>query len=73
MVSFKLRVAFPTPLGENVPGHFWIGDRVGHRAGLEAVEKNEMSYSCRELNPQSLVRPACNIVTMPTPESRSEE
>jgi len=40
------------------PGTHWIGDRVGPRAGLDAVAKRKKSHNCtcEELNPG---RPAC--------------
>jgi hypothetical protein len=35
--------------GETSPGTHCIGDRVGPRAGLDAVEWRKNSFTCREL------------------------
>jgi hypothetical protein len=43
----------PHPLysRERGPGTHWVGDWVGHRTGLNAVEKIKFSCLCRESNP----------------------
>jgi hypothetical protein len=37
--------------GETAPGTHWKGGWAGPRTGLDAAEKREMSFSCREQNP----------------------
>jgi hypothetical protein len=41
-----------TPV-EASPGAHLVGGSVGSRAGLDAVEKTDVSCSCRESNPDS--------------------
>jgi hypothetical protein len=48
---------------ELVPGTDWIGGWVGLRAGLDAVEKRNISCPCQELNPQ-VSRPYCNFLDL---------
>jgi hypothetical protein len=65
----------PLPLysHESLSGTHWIESLVGPRAGLDAVEKRKISYSCWELNPG---RPAhrlsypCETINAPLPLSR---
>jgi hypothetical protein len=38
---------------ESSPGTHWIGGWVGCRAGLDAMNKEEISCPCWELNPDS--------------------
>jgi hypothetical protein len=52
MASFTLRRFY---LGERAPGTYWIGGCVAPRAGLDAVEKRNISCSCQEPNPDSWV------------------
>jgi hypothetical protein len=37
--------------GERTPGTHWIGGRVGRKAGVNTVEKREISSTHRESNP----------------------
>jgi hypothetical protein len=41
--------------GERTPGTHWIGDWVGPRSGLDAVEATDISFLYQELNPDSSV------------------
>jgi hypothetical protein len=67
VVSFTVR---PLLTKEKGPGTHWIGDRVGPRAGLDAVANRKKSHHCRfrELNPG---RPARSLVTTLTDLSYS--
>jgi hypothetical protein len=44
---------------------------VGHKGGLEAVDKNALLLPAIE--PQVLDAAACSIITMPTSETHSDE
>jgi hypothetical protein len=48
VVNFTPRPVYPV---ERAPGAHCIGGWVGPRAGLDAVKKRKISFSCRESNP----------------------
>jgi hypothetical protein len=56
-VSGQLRAAAALPPREVAPGSHWIGDKVGPRAGLDAVVKRKIPNPCRDSAPPD--HPAC--------------
>jgi hypothetical protein len=62
-VSDQLHVPVALPPGR-APGTHWIGDWVGLKAGLDAVEKRKISCACQESNPNYLaVQPVASHYT----------
>jgi hypothetical protein len=55
-VSGQLHASATLSPEESAPGTYWIGDWVGPRAGLDAVEKRKISCLCQEWNPGHLAR-----------------
>jgi hypothetical protein len=55
-------------LGKIVSGTYWIGEGVGPRAGLNAVQKRENLFPLLGIQFRFLVYPACSLVAIPNEE-----
>jgi hypothetical protein len=55
-VSGRLQAPTPLPSEKTATGTHWIGDWLGPRAGLDAVEKRKISCPCRDSNPSRSAR-----------------